>query len=359
MRKDRYDPSIAAIDDGMSDPPSPEELAKTAVRFGMVDLDAVHPTGIELDGSLYVVQGVEKNRKTTLVQAWVRKICRSKTFDGHVIVDVVESRSSPRTYKQQLICMEATALMADKVYNGFTNMPWKNAGVDRDTGRTLHYVDARKMAEKLDPRANDDNALLFRLSRKRVLSGLLTPTQHWAIEKARENVSKWPVYIFGAPSRQGSTKSLELPGNGVTIDECLPYKRWKKWIEALRGDEEDESKWKKIVLVIDHAHTYNIPAGFDALEKIAMHIGAGIAQLKICIIAVAQTSLGTDRMYAKGGSKLSEEANMVMMPKYDRSDAGKYNLRVNCLASEDEPPADFNVPIEPFSGLILPYTHPA
>jgi hypothetical protein len=358
MRTQGYDPNIAAIDDGMSDPPSPEDLAK-AVRFNMADLDAVHPTGIELDGALYVVQGVEKNRKTTLVQNWARNICNGPEFDGYVIVDVVESRSSPKTYKQQLICMEATALMAHRVFGGLTRIPMLSDGVDRDTGRSLHYVDARKMSGKLDPKADDDNALLFRLSRKRVLSGLLTPTQLWAIEKARENVSKWPMYIFGAPSRQGSTKSLELPGNGVEIEECRPYKRWKKWVEALRGDEEDESKWKKIVLIIDHAHTYNIPAGFDALEKVAMHIGAGIAQLKICIIAVAQTSLGTDRMYAKGGSKLSEEANMVMMPKYDRSDEGKYNLRVNCLASEDEPPADFNVPIEPFSGLILPYTRPA
>jgi hypothetical protein len=343
-----YDPSVGQIDDGLLDPPSLQEAKGDALTFGMRDLDIVHPTGIDLDGSLYVVQGVEKNRKTTVVLNWVRHWCRSQNLNGSIIVDILESRSSPKRYKRQLVCMEATAIMAGRIYQGANPFPWKEAGVTREDGKPCRYIDVAKMSSELDPKTDDPYAFLFHLSPRRAMSGLRTPMQHEAIVEAKKHVDKWPLLLFGAPRKQGGTKRLELPGNGVPIEDCYPYKRWAKCVE----------KHNAKILVIDHTHTYNVPSGFDALEKVAMHIAAAVAQLRLCVIAIAQTSLGTGRQYAKGGSKLAEEATMVLWPKYDNSEAGKHSLLVECLVAEDEPPANFRVPIEPYSGLILPYSYP-
>jgi hypothetical protein len=343
-----YNPHISAIQDGMLDPPTPEEVDENAVRFNLHHLDKVVPGGLDLSGSLYVIQGVEKHRKTTTALNWIRTICRSgKLKDGFIAVDVLESRSSPRKYKQALICMEATAILAMEHFGDMASMPWVDKGLDEDTGGVLRSIDTSVLEHIKDPKCKDEYAWLFRLNVKRAMSGWRTPMQQWAIEKAFNRVQKWPIYLFGAPSKQGSTKLLELPGNGRLIDKCYPYRRWAKAIKA--GAK---------IIVVDHCHAYNVPAGYDTLEKVVMHISAAVAQLGVCVIAVAQTSLGTERTYARGGTKLSEEASIVLMPKYKRDGEQKFRVRIDCLATEDEPPVNFYVPIEPYSGLFFPKTYP-
>ncbi len=349
-----FDPRVGEIDDGLSNVPDYETVQKNALRFNMRDIDAVFPAGVPLDGSAIIVQGEEKNRKTTVAQNWVRWWCNSSRMRGYIAVDVLEARSSPAKWKRDLVCMEATGLAIGHIYTSLMGLPMTDGPIDRETGKTLQYTDMSHLRDLSDPRGGPDSRL-FRISPKRMMGGLRTPLQHRFIEEAKEKIADWPLMIFGSADGQGGTKNIEMPGNGRTIEECVPYSRWMKYKEEL-----DVS-----ILIVDHAHEYNVPSGFQTLEGIGLHIAAAVSILGMCLIILSQTSLGTDRMYARGGTKLAEMANVVIMPRYDNSDdldkndlEKKYSLRMDCLQSEDEPFPNLRVPIEPFSGLILPYTYP-
>ena len=178
-----FDPRVGAIDDGLDSVPDHETVRKNALRFNMRDIDAVFPAGVPLDGAALVVQGEEKQRKTSVVQNWVRWWCNSPRLKHNVAVDVLEARSSPTKWKRQLRCMEATGLAIQHVYTSLDRLPMLEGPIDRETGEQLYYTDMREIRDQADPRGGSDSRL-FRISPKRMMGGLRTPLQHKFIQEA-------------------------------------------------------------------------------------------------------------------------------------------------------------------------------
>lgn len=345
-RDSSYDPRIGAIDDGLSGEPKAEQVKKRVLDYGLQlrHINGAIPTGVDIEnGELIVIQGPEKHRKTTLALNLVRSWCRSgKLQGGRVLVETLESGMSPKKYKQALVVMQATASMANELYGGVSKFPMLRKALDE-------YTDMTAIRDARDPASPDGNVGdLFRLSVKYALTADRTPLQHRAITAAVKEVNEWPLIIYGAPIKKGRTKLLETL-NGKSPSECLPYRRWQAAVEKLDVR----------IIVVDHVQGYSGGSAYDVLERAVAYMAAAVAELGVVMIAVSQLSLTSRRSgnekYARGGARLAEEANLVLLVSYPQN--ADY-MQIECAAARDEPPPTIKVPIEKHSGLLFPASFP-
>ncbi len=139
---------------------------------------------------------------------------------------------------------------------------------------------------------------------------------------------------------------MTTPVNGdSTIDDHDPYRRWVKWVK-------EGAK----IIIVDHSSAYAVPQPYDRITKFVTHGSSIVAEHSVVMIAIAQTALSTGRKYEVGGPMMAQEASISLVTKYNR--AKPYNLQVLPDKVRDEPPVDMNIPIEPSSGLLFPYSYP-
>ncbi len=337
-----YRPQIAEIDDLLLNPPDIEALKKNAINTGVLHLDAVRPTGLDVvNGEMIAVQGNEGERKTTFVLNLVRNICNSGRLGPRTILwDTLESGSSPVKVKQSLVCMEATALLAMEIWGSATKLPMSVM----DAGSEYKYANMKAICSRLDEKTGRP---LFTMSPGRMMGSDRLPIQQAVLEQALKNVNSWPLLICGAPNRQGGTKVITSPPNGDgLLDEHFPYKRWKGFA----------GKFGTKIVVVDHASAYSIMNPYDLIMRFTAHAAGVVAELNMVLMAVTQTSLSSQREYAVGGPRISQESSGVWATKYKR--ANPYNLQLEPKKSRYEPPPRMNIPIEPHSGLLFPWSHP-
>lgn len=260
----------------------PIENRKRLVPYGYDLIDkAVY--GIDLlRGEFDVLQGEEKGRKSTTLYNIVRSIMQRQQLEKKpvVVIDSLESSSSPEIVKDNFICQVAAQYI---MHQGHTS----DNGICSKCGG--------KRCQELT------------LSVRSLPFTSKTPLQHRALQFAIDHVSTWSVYVFGAGMQEGQTRNLE----GTT-------RRWK-WLKENFG---------ATLFASDHVQQYNIAnqrSGLSDYEKqqiVVPHLSTFVAEEKVVVLALSQLSLGTrrdsdGRQYAIGGAKMAAEANTVIQSRYD------------------------------------------
>lgn len=342
-KKAPYSPLIGRIDDQLLDPPDFSDVAKHAVYYGIKHIDKSNPAGINMDGTLIVILGAKKERKTTLALNVVRNLCKQEgRLNGKKILwETLESGQSPKKVKQALICMEATAYMAGRMWGSIYRVPKRKKGAD-EYSNMMVVRDARDPAYAPEGPGN-----LFHLSVPFAMSMNRTPLQREAIEYAVASVNDWPLLIYGAPVNQGWTKTLESV-SGKALRDLWPYKRWLLAVE----------KYDVGVIVIDHTNAYTGSNDYDRQQIATTHGSAAVSELGVAMIAVCQpsrASVVSGEPMVRGGDKWAEEANLVIRTKYEQN---ADCMDIKCLDAREAPFPDLRVPLEKRSGLIFPDSYP-
>jgi hypothetical protein len=329
-----HDPSIGGLTDAAPERWSARNNSKLLIPYGVHILDEV-TYGIDfVNGSLIVFQGSQKNRKTTVVANFVKNICLSGRWpDGwRIAVDLAESGLPPAKYHDQMVAMVATDIIIRWHWLGIEETAkWPTETLFRQP------LPERPAHELMDvPHAGMDFKFLRYLKR--------TETQQRAIELAMSIVAGWPVDVFGPSSTDGNTRNLDLAPQ-----------RWE-WCIKERGTR---------LIVYDHfqqLESASINGGGDYVKMehaVPVIAGTVVENTGLAFIAISQVSAGSVRDQAmgfgkarsRGGTKLAEEANVVMQSTYD-SDATPKKVIVEVVEARDCPAVKVIQGIEPVSGLF-------
>jgi len=295
---------------------NPETNQARLLPYGLPPLDeALYGINI-IDGELIAIQGLEKQRKTTLLANIVLSVMLSGTLTrmGYsMVVDSLESGETIERYRDRLIGMMATYALLTKIH-GNRREAWSvsEALQNEHLGMSPEYL---RFANR-------------------------SAAQQGAIEHAMEIMKDWPLYIFGGSrykDRATDTRDLQ--------------KSMMRW----RGLADEGA----IIFAADHIQQYNVPGGDYQKQEVVVPALSGFQlATSSAVIALSQIGLGTYRdykagalevMYAKGGGRLAAEANVVIQTTYDEA---------NCKVLIDVPRsrksrAKMWQHLEPSSGLFI------
>lgn len=239
--------------------------------------------GIDPQGEFIVIQGKEKGRKSTIMQNVVKNIMEWERLKIKpvIVIDILESSSSPTIVKDNFISMVASNFIMEKGHRSHAPCP----------------LCGGKQCKEL---VLSSRALPF-ITR--------TPLQKVAIDHAIKVISGWSIYLFGTGVNEGETRDM---------DKTL--RRWL-WLSENRGAS---------IFISDHVQQYhnaNERTGLTDYEKqqiVVPALSTFVGKYRKTVIALSQLSLGTrkdndGRMYATGGAKMAAEANTVIMTMYDEN----------------------------------------
>jgi len=333
------DPSLSyLVCRAESDWGDPASQRKSLVPWGIHIFDEI-TYGIDLNnGGLIVIQGEEKNRKTTFFLNIVKNICTCNRWpDGwRIAVDLAESGMPPTKYRDMLISMVATEILV--------KWHWSNNKNDYGDGPyqrpleslLVHEWPQDRMAEEvLDiPHLGIEPKFLRYMRR--------TDHQHTAIAAAIRVVAHWPVDIYGPTKNDGDTRNY-----------TIARQRWDYAIE--RGAH---------IICYDHAQQMNINGtngDYDKLEVFVPLVANTVVSYPgLVFVAISQVSMGSvaaGKLAARGGKKLAEEANDVINVSYsvDYSDGDviRAHTVIELAESRTSPTCKVKQDIEPASGLFV------
>lgn len=250
------------------------------IPYGWAPIDrAIY--GIDPDGEFIVIQGKEKGRKSTAMQNIVKNIMEWQKLRVKpvIVIDILESSSSPKIVKDNFICMVASEFIMTKGHR--SDAPCRLCG-------------GKQCKELL-------------LSSRALPFITRTPLQNVAIDHAIKVVSSWQVYLFGTGVNEGKTRDMDAS-----------LRRWL-WLAENKGAS---------IFVSDHVQQYhnaNQRSGLTDYEKqqiVVPALSTFVGEYRKTVIALSQLSLGTrkdndGRMYATGGAKMAAEANTVIQTDSD------------------------------------------
>jgi hypothetical protein len=283
-----YDPRLhSLLAECESDWGDPLKNRKNLIPYGIGPLDkALY--GIDPEGELVVVQGEQKNRKTTFVANVIMNICSwDKADDKPTInIDTLESGMRPKKYRDMLISMAASRFLVQQ-------------------GHRVHQA---------CPACDTAECRELIISPKFLKYNTRTALQRQAIEYALDVMQWWPVLIHGASVVQGNTRSLQ---------------------EAALGYKKDKARWLSLVedfgvriIVVDHIQQYAFTDGtttdYEKQIRAVAAISDFSSQHGVAFIALSQVSLTSLResrdngakLTAAGGAKAAQEANTVLSTSY-------------------------------------------
>lgn len=290
----------------------PEVNKENVVSYGIKPFDAIL-YGINLDGELIVIQGEEKNRKTTVTLNVIKHISQTRP-EINVVIDTLESSMNYARYRDSLISMLMTEHLMENTDHSNNICPICKGSCD--------------LIGQLSPEA-------FKYKRD------MFPTLDFnkGLQYAIDILSKTNFRIYDGRLERGNTRNLK---------ESLG--RWRR----LRDDN------KMDLLVVDHVQQYQIDnvaysEAYAKLETAVGEIGNFIGQYGVPVIMLTQVSL-TSRRKAKsasdymatGGAKANQEANVVFTS--DRKARGKVDLILSY--SRISGGGKVELDLEPSSGLI-------
>lgn len=303
-----------------------EENLMSMVRFGLSHLDrALY--GIDVDnGELVMIQAPEKARKTTTVMNIVMNYMTADLplEKPITIMDTLESGSPP-----------------DKVADKFIVM------------LAAEYIMARGHTQA-DYCVACDNPDCKHLSMnvKWLRYQVRNPLQKEAIDFAREEFSKWPLTIYGAPIDMGNTRDLYW-ASGMGADG-----RWYRLMKE-RGAK---------IFISDHLQQYAFLDGtqsdYEKQIRAVDSLGAFVATHKAVVFALSQISLtsireansGSGKWTASGGRKAAQEAVSILSTHYD-SKENPSEVKVRIEDSREAPQITFFNKVDPFSGRFYGDTY--
>jgi hypothetical protein len=266
---------------------TPEANRANIVKLGVRPLDeAIY--GIDIvGGDLLVIQGQEKDRKTTTMLNFVMSIMLCgvlQKLGGVLVIEILESGETIEKCRDKLISMLATFIIIAGPH-GF--------GKDR---------------EKWNPQGVF-NLEHLGLCPKYLRYANRTRVQQDAIEQAMSIIDGWPLIINGASSdREHRTDTRDI--------KAAP-ERWHR-----------QHGMGAKILVVDHMQDYDVPGVPDYMkQEIVVPV---LSKFQIdtasALIVLSQVSLGSaknykngamDSMHPKGGAKLTAESNTTVQVEYD------------------------------------------
>lgn len=313
QEKEKYNPLISShLDDLEESWGNPEENIKNIVTFGIRPFDALL-YGIDLGGELIVIQGEEKNRKTTATLNIVKNVINKKP-KLNVVVDTLESSMNYMRYRDSLIAMLMTEYLIKNTAHSH-----KLCRICRGSCKIIGHLSPEAFRYKRDrfPQVEFNQALAY----------------------AKERLSPTRLRIYDGRIERGNARNL-----GTSL------KRWTK----LRKEGELD------LLVLDHLQQYKIldighQEAYSKLEVVIGEVGNFIAQYGVPVILLSQVSL-TSRRTAKsakdymstGGAKADQEAKIVFNTKKIATGRLEMSLKV----SRSSGTGKVEIELEPSSGLF-------
>jgi hypothetical protein len=272
-----------------------------------------------INGEVVLVQGPEKQRKSTLVaNIIVNYMMSAKPAEKPLtVIDTLESGMPPKRYRDFMISMVATQLLFDigHVHSAFC--PACNAPACKEMGISPDFL-----------RYNSRTA-----------------TQSEMIKESMNIISRWPLHIYGASDHEGGSRNLTT---------------------SLIGTKDLSSRWKHLideygakVFVTDHVQQYSFEEGFISdYEKQLRTVAAQsdiVASKQIVCLAISQISLtsqreaasGTGKYTATGGRKAAAEATSIISVNYE---GGSNEVCVTLEDSRKSAPFSMYTNLEPSSG---------
>lgn len=308
-----YNPTIQSwLERTEDDWGNPVENRKNLIPYGIKPFDlALY--GINPAGELIIIQGPEKNRKTTM---WLNVIDNiftwktGETIKPVVNIDVLETGMPPGKIRDSLISIRATKILVSEGHAVKNACPVCKTDKCKELGISPHFLMYNSRSQ----------------------------SQMRAINKAMAEMSEWKVLLHGPKGSEGETRNLDSS-----------IRRWKNLIE----------EYGMGLLVTDHLQQYNTgTSDYERLLKAVDSVGNFSAANGIPVIAVSQISLTSyreskatgDKMIATGGSKAAQEANTVFSVTYTPG-TGMVTMKIE----ESRYAGSFAVfqPIEDTSGAFI------
>lgn len=311
-----YDPFLSSLlEQTKDDWGNPEENRKHLVPYGIKPFDrALY--GIDIhNGELITVMGQEKQRKTTFAINIAINVMQAEKPPEKplIVIDSLESGMHPARYRDQMIANVTSRIMLADGHRSLGGCPVCN---------TQHCAELVLSPEFL--RYNNRSV-----------------TQAEAISRAMEEMSTWPVLIFGANPYQGDTRSLAPSvSRPAGVDRNTWHYDWLKekdaGIEELRKIERI-SRWEWLkeefdarIFITDHVQQYAFTGEPNDYEKQLRAVGAVgdfVAKWQVAVMMLSQVSLTSVReskaggkIRGLGGSKVSQEANVIFGSFYRPKD---------------------------------------
>ncbi len=295
---------------------NPEENRKGLIPFGVKPLDLALYGIDTTNGDLIVIQGAEKNRKTTVAVNFVLNALTNKDFEDKplTVIDTLESSMQPPRYRDTLIANMATRYLVSKGHKPKEACPACGENRCRQLGISPEFLRYHSR----------------------------TPEQQEAIDYAIETLRDIPMLIYGANPVEGNTRDL-----------AISAKRWEYLIKHAGAK----------LFVIDHLQQYQFkddPSDYEKQLRAISVISDIVAQYSVAVFLLSQISMtsqreaqmGTGKYYAAGGRRAAAEASTVFSVDYE-SGSGKVCITIE--ASRKASSLSVWVDIDDVSGAFLPY----
>lgn len=277
-----YNPLVASQLDNLEESWGEAERNRdNMIRTGIKALDQLI-YGIDSRGELIIIQGKEKDRKTTFVTNWIVSMALdTNNRKKNIIIDTLESQMDFMRYRDTMIAMLMTKQLVDSSEHNYKGCPICHG--DCQILGKLSPEFFRYRRDKIDGKASDDFEK--------------------ALEYAKYILRQTNIAIYDGRIGQGNTR--DLTGS---------KERWAK----LHGEGMLD------LLVIDHSQQYSIPgisAGdhFTHLNTVVEAVSTAITQYGFPVVLLSQVSRGSTKgtqspaeYLASGGAKGSQEAAVVI-----------------------------------------------
>jgi len=315
-----YNPLVSAqLEDIESSWGDAERNRKNMIRTGIKALDQLI-YGIDTKGELIIVQGKEKDRKTTFVTNWmVSMALDQENRSKYIVIDTLESQMDYMRYRDAMISM----LMTKQILEG-TGHRYKGCSLCRGDCQLLG---------KLSPE-------FFRYRRDK-LTGEAVGDFVQALDYAKFVLSNTNISIYDGRIGQGNTRDLE--------------EAKERWARLKHEDRLD-------LLFIDHSQQYSIrgvSAGdhFTHLNTVVEAVSTAITQYGFPVVLLSQVSknstqgaAGPEDYLASGGAKANQEASVVITTKKTSNAAFSATVGVSRVSGTAK--IQFNK-VDPPSGWIV------
>jgi hypothetical protein len=283
-----YDPRIQILLDKNTEHwGNPIQNRERLIPYGIAPIDkALY--GIDPYGEVIVIQGEEKNRKTTLLfniianyMTWAK--LKEKPVTN---IDELESGMRPEKVKDIFISIIASRYLMEN-------------------GHRAH--------EKC-PVCEEEECRELILSPKFLRYNTRSKHQLLAIDHAVEELYTWPLLIHGASLKKGDTRNLARAIKGTKTQKA-------RWVELV-----DEFGMR--INATDHVQQYawsDEPTDYEKQIRAVGAIGDFTSQYEVTNIIISQVSLwsakevragGDAKLVAAGGAKSAQEANTVFSMSY-------------------------------------------
>ena len=275
-----------------------------------------------INGEVVLVQGPEKQRKSTLVANLIVNYMLSPkpAVKPLTVIDTLESGMQPKRYRDFLISIAATQLLFDIGHLHGAFCPACNAPACREMGINPEFL-----------RYNSRTA-----------------TQTEVIKEAMNVVSRFPLHIYGAANDEGNTRSLA---------------------KSVIGTKDLSSRWSYLideygakVFVTDHLQKYSfeneIVSDYEKQIRTISAVSDTVAAKQIVCLLLSQISLtsqreaasGTGKYTATGGRKAAAESTSILSVNYE---SGASEMCITLEDSRKSAPFSMYTALEPSSGRLF------